>query len=203
VPSAGSRPAGGHPSRLPGVGPAPGTRGDGAGPDAGCGVPIDHTATFAASPDDVLAVLTDEAFLRDCAAALGARLEDVETAADDGRAHTTVRLFAPTLGVPAVFTRFAGREVAVVDRRTWRREGDSGHHGVLQVSAEVFGRAAVVRGERRLTPLEGGTRSTVTGEAEVDAPLVGRQAEAAVRELALVVLRREDDVLRQWLGDPD
>jgi hypothetical protein len=33
--------------------------------------------------------------------------------------------------------------------------------------------------------------------------VVGRQAEAAVRELALVVLRREDDVLRRWLGSPD
>ena len=40
-------------------------------------------------------------------------------------------------------------------------------------------------------------------EAAVDAPLVGRQAEGAVRQLALVVLRREDDVLRRWLGDPD
>jgi Protein of unknown function (DUF2505) len=60
-----------------------------------------------------------------------------------------------------------------------------------------------VRGERRLRPIAVGTRSTVTGEAEVDAPVVGRQAEAAVRELALVVLRREDDVLRRWLGTPD
>jgi hypothetical protein len=70
------------------------------------------------------------------------------------------------------------------------------------VSAEVFGRTAVIRAERRLSPVAGGTRSTVTGEAEVDAPLLGRQAEAAVRELALVVLRREDEVLRRWLGDP-
>ena len=55
----------------------------------------------------------------------------------------------------------------------------------------------------RLRPIADGTRSTVTGEAEVDAPVVGRQAEAAVRELAMVVLRREDDVLRRWLGSPD
>ena len=50
---------------------------------------------------------------------------------------------------------------------------------------------------------DSGEWTTVTGEAEVDAPLVGRQAEAAVRELAMVVLRREDDVLRRWLGSPD
>jgi hypothetical protein len=171
--------------------------------DGGFGVPIDHIATYAAGPDDVLAVLTDEGFLRDYAAALGARLESVETATVDGGPRTTVRLLAPTTGVPAVFTRFVGREVTVVDRRTWTAaDGRSGHHGVLQVSAQVFGRTAVIRGERRLAAAGEGTRSTVTGEAEVDAPLIGRHAEAAVRELALVVLRREDDVLQRWLGDP-
>jgi hypothetical protein len=102
-----------------------------------------------------------------------------------------------------VFTRFVGREVAVADRRSWTADGDGGHRGVLQVETRILGRTAAVRGERRLRPTADGTRSTVTGEAEVDAPVVGRQAEAAVRELAMVVLRREDDVLRRWLGSPD
>ncbi|WP_158550761.1 DUF2505 domain-containing protein [Geodermatophilus sp. TF02-6] len=165
-------------------------------------MPIDHTALYAAGPDDVLAVLGDESFLRDYARALGARLQSVESTDVDGGTQTTLRLLVPTTGIPAVFTRFVGNEVAVVDRRTWTVDGDRGYRGGLQVTAEVFGRSAVVRGERRLTAVAGGTRSTVTGEAEVDAPLVGRQAEAAVRELALVVLRREDEVLRGWLGDP-
>ncbi|WP_448612430.1 DUF2505 domain-containing protein [Geodermatophilus sp. URMC 60] len=166
-------------------------------------MPIDHTATFPAGPDDVLAVLTDEAFLRDYAQALGARLESVESTPDGGSPRTALRLVVPTLGVPAVFTRFVGREVAVADRRSWMPDRDGGHRGVLQVESRIFGRTAVVRGERRLRPTAEGTRSTVTGEAEVAAPVVGRQAEAAVRELAMVVLRREDDVLRRWLGSPD
>ena len=166
-------------------------------------MPIDHTATFPAAPDDVLAVLTDEAFLRDYAQALGARLESVEVVPADGSPRTTLRLVVPTRGIPAVFTRFVGREVAVADRRHWAADGDGGHRGVLQVESRILGRTAAVRGERRLRPTAGGTRSTVTGAAEVDAPVVGRQAEAAVRELAMVVLRREDDVLRRWLGTPD
>ncbi|MGR6963355.1 DUF2505 domain-containing protein [Geodermatophilus sp. URMC 61] len=166
-------------------------------------MPIDHTTTFPAGPDDVLAVLTDEAFLRDYAQALGARLESVESIPDGDNPHTALRLVVPTQGVPGVFTRFVGREVTVADRRNWTTDGDGGHRAVLQVESRILGRAAAVRGERRLRPTAAGTRSTVTGEAEVDAPVVGRQAEAAVRELALVVLRREDDVLRRWLGSPD
>ena len=166
-------------------------------------MPIDHTATFPAGPDDVLAVLTDEAFLRDYAQTLGARLESVESDPDHGSPRTTLQLVVPTLGIPAVFTRFVGREVAVADRRSWTADDDGGHRGVLLVEGRILGRTAAVRGERRLRPTAGGTRSTVTGEAEVDAPIVGRQAEAAVRELAMVVLHREDDVLRRWLGTPD
>lgn len=166
-------------------------------------MPIDHTTTFPAGPDDVLGVLTDEAFLRDYAQALGARIESVDSDPADGSPRTTLQLVVPTLGIPAVFTRFVGREVAVADRRSWTADGDGGHRGVLQVETRILGRTAAVRGERRLRPTPQGTRPTVTGEAEVDAPVVGRQAEAAVRELAMVVLRREDDVLRRWLGSPD
>jgi hypothetical protein len=68
------------------------------------------------------------------------------------------------------------------------------------VRAEVFGRTVQVTGERLLTPAADGTRSTVTGTAHVDAPLIGRQAEGAVSELVAVVLRREDELLRRRLG---
>ena len=41
---------------------------------------------------------------------------------------------------------------------------------------------------------------SVTGDVRVDAPLVGRQAENAVRELMTVVLRKEDELLRTRLA---
>jgi hypothetical protein len=163
-------------------------------------VPFDHDATYPAGPDAVLAVLLDEAFLRERADALGARVQDVEVVPHDGGSRTTVRLSTPTAGIPPVFARFVGAEVTVVDRSTWSPDGATGHRAVVEVHSRIFGRHAGVTGERRLVAVEGGTRSTVTGEARVDAPLVGRQAEAAVRELALVVARREHELLRRWLG---
>ena len=162
-------------------------------------MPFDHSDTYPADPDAVLAVLTDEDFLREAAAAVGGRVQDVGVERVDGLVTTTVRLLAPTLGIPSVFTRFVGAEVPVTDRRTWRLDGGAPLHGELDVSAQIMGRAAELRGERTLAAEPAGTRSTVTGEARVDAPLVGRQAESAVRELALVVLRREGEVLRRRL----
>ena len=162
-------------------------------------MPFDHRATYPAEPDALLAVLLDETFLRERAAALGVRVHDVEVVPLDGGHRTTVRLSSPTAGIPPVFARFMGAEVTVVDRQTWSPDGP-GHRALVEVHATVFGRHAGITGERRLEPDPDGTRSTITGESSVDAPLIGRQAEAAVRELAMVVARREEEVLRRRLG---
>jgi hypothetical protein len=158
-------------------------------------VAIDISYSYAASPDAVLALLTDEAFLRERGAALGAQVEEVTV---DGRT-TTVRFAAPTAGIPPVFARFVGSSVSVVERAVWTPAG-GGHRSALDIRTEVFGRTVQVTGERRLTADGSGTRSSVTGDAEVDAPLIGRQAEGAVRELVGVVLKREDELLRRRLS---
>ena len=167
------------------------------------GVPIDATTTYAAAPDRVLAVLTDEVFLREVARALEAQVQEVASDVDGTGTRTTMRLSAPTTGIPPVFARFVGRTVPVSEVTTWTPDGDGGFRGALDLRAEIMGREARVTCERRLTPASGGgTRATVTGDARVDAPLIGRQAEAAVRDLVTqVVLRREHEVLQRRLGE--
>ncbi|NDI47831.1 DUF2505 domain-containing protein [Goekera deserti] len=165
-------------------------------------MPVQHSASYPADPDRVLAVLTDESFLREYAAGLGTTVEDVATTRDGDTVRTTARLRASTAGVPSVFTRFLGGQVTVLDTRTWRPDGAGGHRGELTVSTSVMGREAALRGQTVLTASGGSTLSTTTAEATVDAPLVGRQAEAAVRELAQIVLRRESESVLRRLG-PD
>ena len=166
-------------------------------------MPIDATTTYAAAPDRVLAVLTDEVFLREVARALEAQVQEVASDVDGTGTRTTMRLSAPTTGIPPVFARFVGRTVPVSEVTTWTPDGDGGFRGALDLRAEIMGREARVTCERRLTPASGGgTRATVTGDARVDAPLIGRQAEAAVRDLVTqVVLRREHEVLQRRLGE--
>ena len=165
-------------------------------------MPIDVVQTYTADPDRVLAVLTDEQFLREFAQALEAQVEEVSSRQDGAGTTTTLRMAAPTTGIPPVFARFVGRTVPVLDVHAWTPDGDGGHRGTLDVRAEIMGRTAVVTGERRLVPADGGgTRATVTGDVRVDAPLIGRQAESAVQELVTaVVLRREHETLLRRLG---
>jgi hypothetical protein len=158
-------------------------------------VAIDISYTYAAAPDAVLGLLTDEGFLRDRAAALGAQLEELTVVGT----VTSVRFAAPTAGIPPVFARFVGSSVSVVERTSWVPDG-RGARAVLDVRADIVGRTVRVDGDRRLEPAGEGTRSTVTGDAKVNAPLIGRQAEGAVRELVGAMLRREDELIRTRLG---
>ena len=156
---------------------------------------IDTTYTWAGTPDAVLALLTDEQFLRDRGRALGAEVLGVEVSG----ATTVSRLAAPTQGIPPMFARFVGSSVAFVETTTWTPDGEGGHRAVLDARAEIFGRSAVVTGERRLVPDGTGTRSTVRADVTVNAPFIGGQAASAVGELVQVVLRREDELVRQRL----
>jgi Protein of unknown function (DUF2505) len=158
-------------------------------------VAIDLSHSYAATADAVLALLTDEQFQRDRAAALGAQVQEVTVVGSS----TTVRLTAPTAGIPPLFARFVGASVSVLEQTAWTLDGD-GYRADLDVRSEIFGRTVRVSGERRLLATDGGTRSTVTGDAKVNAPLIGKQAEGAVRELVSVVLRREHELLQQRLG---
>ncbi|MGY1787067.1 DUF2505 domain-containing protein [Geodermatophilus sp. SYSU D00698] len=166
-------------------------------------MPIDATTSYTAAPDRVFAELTDEVFLREVAQALDAEVHEVSSEANGAGTTTRVRLSAPTTGIPPVFARFVGRTVPVTETTTWRPDGDGGYRGALDLRAEIMGREARVTCERRLTPAAGGgTRATVTGDARVDAPFIGRQAEGAVRDLVTqVVLRREHEVLQRRLGE--
>jgi hypothetical protein len=154
---------------------------------------------YPADPAQVLAVLTDRDFLAARAVELGARLDGVEVSGWDGHRRTDVRLRVPTLGIPPVFARFVGAEVAVRDVRSWRHDGDGGFAADTEVRARIFGRDAVVTGTATLTPGAEGTVATTAARVTVDAPVVGRQAESAVAQLVAVVLRREAELLRRRL----
>ncbi|MEU2348787.1 DUF2505 domain-containing protein [Modestobacter sp. NPDC049651] len=156
---------------------------------------IDATYTWAGTPDAALALLTDEQFLRDRGKALGAEVDDVTVSGTE----TVSRLAAPTQGIPPMFAKFVGSSVAFVETTTWTPDGAGGHRAALDARAEIFGRSAIVSGERRLVPDGAGTRSTVHADVTVNAPFIGGQAASAVGQLVELVLRREDELVRQRL----
>ena len=158
-------------------------------------VSFTHDATLPADPASVLATLTEESFVREALAALGADVREVTV---EGT-RTTARYSVPTQGIPPAFAKFVGDRVEVLDVRTWTAEGD-GASGTVVVTTKLFGRDVRLDGHRRLEAAPEGTRVSSNGHSSVDAPIVGRQAEKGVDELAVVVLSREADALTRRLG---
>jgi hypothetical protein len=155
-------------------------------------VPFTHETAVHADPATVVATLTDEAFVRAALADLGAEVREVTV---DGTT-TRARYSVATQGIPQAFARFVGDRVEVLDVRTWTVAGD-GATGTVLVTTTLFGRDVKLEGERRIT---GSSTVTSTGRSHVDAPFVGRKAEGAVDELAVVVLRKEAETLARRLG---
>lgn len=154
-----------------------------------------HDVPLPADPTTVLATLTEESFVREALAALGAEVREVTV---EGT-RTSARYSVPTQGIPPAFARFVGDRVEVTDVRTWTTDGD-GATGTVVVTSKLFGRDVRLDGHRRLEPTADGSRITSSGHSSVDAPFVGRQAEKGVDELAVVVLRREAEALVRRLG---
>ena len=157
---------------------------------------IDFAARWPAPPDAVFVLFTDAGFLHDRGIALGADVQEVTVAGTE----TAVRLGVPTAVIPPVFALFVGSADSFLERTTWTPDGDGAYRATLDARAAVLGRAVVVSGERRLSPDETGTRSTVNADVSVKAPLIGGRAAAAVRQLVALVLRREDELVRHRLA---
>ncbi len=157
-------------------------------------MPFTHDVTVTPAPAALLETLTDEEFVRAALADLGADVREVTV----GRTGTTARYSVPTRGIPPMFARFVGERVEVTDVRSWSADEDGTRvTGTVEVSTRLFGRDVRLTGERRIEPSGTGSRVTSSGRSSVDAPLVGRQAEGAVDELAVLVLRAEAATLQR------
>jgi hypothetical protein len=159
-------------------------------------VDIDFAASWPAPPGTVFGLFTDGTFLRERGNALGAEVQEVTVAGSE----TAVRLGIPTAVIPPVFARFVAGAVSFLERTTWTPDGDGRYRATLDARAAVLGRAVEISGERRLSPDDTGTRSTVTADVSVQVPLIGGRAAAAVRQLVQLVLRREDELVRRRLA---
>ena len=64
---------------------------------------IDYKTVYQAGPTDVLDILTDLNFLRDCATELGADSHEADVCRSGDSRSVTLRLIAPTDEIDAVF----------------------------------------------------------------------------------------------------
>lgn len=146
---------------------------------------------FAATPEQVYAMLTDRVFLRANALASDPLDHDVDV---EGPVTRTRRV----LHTPSVAARLAGPRMAIIDQITWSPAEADVRTG--QALVEVEGLPAKLVGTVRLAPGGRGTLLTYEGEFGVDVPLLGPSLARQAAPLLLEALELQQKVGDQYLA---
>src|SRR5690349_12285738 len=117
-----------------------------------------HVIRYAATADEVHAMLADESFREQVCAAGGALRSSASVTPDGDGMAVTVDQTMPADGIPAFATKFVGTEIQVVQKEAW----SSPARADLEVL--IPGKPGHMRGSITLVEKDGETVETVEGD---------------------------------------
>ena len=153
-----------------------------------------HEIRYAASADDVNAMLAQQAFREKVCEASGALAHTVQITPSAQGMQVVVDQTLPADGIPSFATKIVGDKIQVVQKETWA----SPSRAELEVT--IPGKPGHLRGTITLAQQGDQTVETVEGEIKVSIPLVGGKLEALIGDLLASALRTEGKVGRSWLN---
>lgn len=147
---------------------------------------------FAAPPDEVYAMMTDQRYLEEVCVASDSISYHVSAA---GSTTQTSR----TLPAPESAARFTGPQLTVNDEIVW---GDPSSDGLRSgtVTMTVLGQPVTFKGGIRLSPGGRGSVVDVRGDLKVAIPLLGRKLEEAAAPAVMAGYRTQQEVGDRWLA---
>ena len=161
---------------------------------------VTRNATYALSPEHVMAVLADEDFQNEkCRATYAVSWDStIET----GRNRTVIqtRRVMPTTHLPEVAKGFVGESFSLHETQTWTGPNEQGVY-TADFRVHVQGAPIAVTGSRRLEPKGTGAHDHVTLLIRASVPIIGRKIEESAApavaagveiELKLLAERVED-----------
>ena len=147
---------------------------------------------FAARPDQVYVMMTDQAYLELVCVASESISYDVRVS--ESSTHTS-----RTLPAPESAARFTGSQLTVVEDVSWREASADGSR-IGDLTMTVLGQPVKLNGQLRLGPGGRGTVVTLNGELKVAIPLLGRRLEESAAPAVLAGFRTQQRVGDEWLA---
>lgn len=163
---------------------------------------ITYQHRFAAPIDRVVAMLRDESFARQRAAAAGAADADVAIdTAEDGSFTVAIRRDVPTSSIPQEFRGMVGSNLVVRYTEAWTAPDPTaeGREGTFAV--EVIGAPGHARGSLALTPDGERTGFGLAGDLEAKVPIIGALVEKSVAQAIEKSLPLELAAADSWLAE--
>ena len=151
-----------------------------------------HENRYAASPDDVVAMLTDQGYRAGLKSRTRSAGHSVAISEQDGRTVVEVDQRLHTHGIPSFAKKIVGDTIQLVQREEW-----SGHQASFQLA--IPGKPGHLRGSIVVEPDGDGTVERVSGEAKANLPLVGGKIEKLLVDMITQSLEREQAKGTAWL----
>ena len=147
---------------------------------------------FAAAPQDVYAMMTNQGYLEEVCVAS-------ESVSYDASVNSSSTRTSRTLPSPESAARFTGPHLTVVEEVQWSEAGaDGARTGALTMT--VVGQPVRLTGTLQLRPGGRGTTVQLTGKLKVAIPLLGRKLEESSAPAVLAGFRTQQRVGDRWLA---
>jgi Protein of unknown function (DUF2505) len=160
---------------------------------------IRDTLDYAAKPERVFAMLSDQAFQERKAAATGALSHSVSITARGADTVIVSKRAMPTDQLPDFVKSFVGKELHLTETSTWgAAAADGSRRGRLIVT--VGGAPITLDASLTLTPLGEGSRELVEGELKAKVPLLGGKIEQAAAPAIEAAINVERTTGADWLA---
>jgi len=160
---------------------------------------ISATIDYAATPDEVFAMLADEEFqIRKCIAT-GARRHTVSISTQGDRTLIISTRDMPSDDFPSFARSMVGDTLAVTETQDWGMPGADGvRHGRLTV--DIAGAPIDLDGTLSLAPGDKGSVETVEGGLKARIPILGAKIEQAAAPAIESAIRVESETGSAWLA---
>ena len=157
------------------------------------GMDISTGLDFAATPEEVYAMMTDQAYLEEVCVASQAISHDASVSGSSTRTSRT-------LPSPESAARFTGPQLTVVEEVQWADPAaDGSRTGALTMT--ILGQPVRLTGQLRIAPGGRGSTVNLTGQLKVNIPLLGRKLEESSAPAVLAGFRTQQKVGDRWLTD--
>ena len=155
---------------------------------------LTHRNAYAATADEVRAMLLDPAFREEVCEAQHALEHSVDIRESSGGTTVEITRTQSMEGAPAAAVKLTGTTVAIVQREVWTGDRDA------ELTMEIPGKPGQLRGTITLRDTaEEGCEELFAGEVKVSIPLVGGKLEKVIGDVLARGLRREGEVGAAWL----
>ncbi|MET9018912.1 DUF2505 domain-containing protein [Actinopolymorpha sp. NPDC004070] len=161
---------------------------------------LHRECSYAAPPDTVYAMLTNESFIRHRVEKAHALSYDIDVTDGSGGARTTTHQSLPAK-VPDFVRKFVGERIELDEVIDWGAPGPDGSRtGDLKV--EIANAPVSMRGKIRLVPDAGGsaTKQIVDADLKASVPIIGKKIEQAAAPAVMAGLDGMEDLGRDWLA---